>query len=98
MTETSVRSEIVSGDANLVGNAPLEQLMQRELDRLGPPVFDEQDRETAQRFQATLSKKIFPMRSEGSVLNQRQNLRFAKASMSFIRAITRSSARRMWEV
>ncbi|WP_095445064.1 M20 family metallopeptidase [Ochrobactrum quorumnocens] len=57
MTETSVKSEIVSGDANLVGNAPLEQLMQRELDRLGPPIFDEQDRETAQRFQATLSKE-----------------------------------------
>lgn len=55
MTETTVRSEIVSGDANLIGNVPLEQLMQRELERLGPPVFDEQDQETARRFQATLS-------------------------------------------
>src|SRR4051812_32805314 len=27
MTETSVRSEVISGDANLVGNAPLEDLM-----------------------------------------------------------------------
>ncbi|MBC2885305.1 amidohydrolase [Ochrobactrum sp. CM-21-5] len=57
MTETSVHSEIVSGDANLVGNTPLEVLMQRELERLGPPQFDEHDRETARQFQATLSKE-----------------------------------------
>lgn len=57
MTETTVNSDIVSGDANLIGNPALEQMMQRELDRLGPPVFDEQDRETAKRFQATLTKE-----------------------------------------
>ncbi len=57
MTETTVKSQIVSGDANLVGNKTLEQLMQCELERLGPPVFDEQDRETAKRFQATLSRE-----------------------------------------
>jgi aminobenzoyl-glutamate utilization protein B len=57
MTETTVRSEIVSGDANLIGNKPLEQLMQRELERLGPPVFDAKDQEMAQRFQATLTKE-----------------------------------------
>lgn len=57
MTETTVKSDIVSGDANLICNPALEQLMQRELDRLGPPVFDEQDRETAKRFQATLTKE-----------------------------------------
>jgi aminobenzoyl-glutamate utilization protein B len=57
MTETTVRSEIVSGDANLIGNVPLELLLQRELERLGPPVFDEKDQETARRFQATLTKE-----------------------------------------
>ncbi|WP_371835235.1 M20 family metallopeptidase [Ochrobactrum sp. C6C9] len=57
MTETTVRSEIVSGDANLIGNKPLERLMQRELERLGPPVFDAKDQEMAQRFQATLTKE-----------------------------------------
>ncbi|WP_273726944.1 M20 family metallopeptidase [Brucella gallinifaecis] len=57
MTETTVKSNIVSGDANLIGNPALEQMMQRELDRLGPPIFDEQDRETAKRFQATLTKE-----------------------------------------
>lgn len=57
MTETTVKSNIVSGDANLIGNPALEHLMQCELERLGPPIFDEQDRETAKRFQATLTKE-----------------------------------------
>ncbi|MGO4525932.1 M20 family metallopeptidase [Microvirga sp. 2MCAF35] len=55
MTETSVRSEIVSGDANLVGNTPLEQLMHQNLERLGPPVFDEQDKAFAAEIQKTLT-------------------------------------------
>lgn len=57
MTETSVRDEIISGDANLIGNTPLEQLMQIQLERLGAPVFDEQDKKTARAFQETLSKE-----------------------------------------
>ncbi len=55
MTETSVRSEVISGDANLVGNVPLEDLMFANLERLGPPVFDDNDRATARAFQATMS-------------------------------------------
>ncbi|PDT82701.1 M20 family metallopeptidase [Sinorhizobium sp. BJ1] len=55
MTGTTMRSEIVSGDANLVGNTPLEALMHSHLERLGPPVFDDADRETAARFQETFS-------------------------------------------
>ncbi|NRP76027.1 p-aminobenzoyl-glutamate hydrolase subunit B [Ensifer psoraleae] len=55
MTGTIVRSEIVSGDANLVGNTPLEALMHSHLERLGPPVFDDADRETAAKFQETFS-------------------------------------------
>ena len=55
MTETTVRSEIVSGDANLVGNTPLEQLMHQNLERLGPPVFGEQDRAFAAEIQKTLT-------------------------------------------
>ncbi|WP_376709259.1 M20 family metallopeptidase [Pseudochrobactrum lubricantis] len=57
MTETSVRDEIISGDANLIGNSTLEQLMQIQLERLGAPVFDEQDTKTAREFQDTLSKE-----------------------------------------
>ena len=56
MTGTTVRSEIVSGDANLIGNSPLESLMHLHLERLGPPVFDDEDRDLAARFQETFSK------------------------------------------
>ncbi|MBX5110905.1 amidohydrolase [Rhizobium lentis] len=57
MTETTVRSEIVSGDANLVGNTPLEECMFAHLQRLGPPVFDDADRETARKFQLTFNSE-----------------------------------------
>ncbi|MEZ2131350.1 MULTISPECIES: M20 family metallopeptidase [unclassified Sinorhizobium] len=57
MTETSVRSEVVSGDANLVGNTPLEARMQAHLERLGPAAFDEADLETARRFQQTFTQE-----------------------------------------
>ncbi|MEI2296832.1 M20 family metallopeptidase [Ensifer sp. MJa1] len=55
MTGTTVRDEIVSGDANLVGNTPLETLMHGQLERLGPPQFDEGDRAMAARFQETFT-------------------------------------------
>ncbi|MGI4794479.1 MAG: amidohydrolase, partial [Janthinobacterium lividum] len=54
MTETSVTWQTVSGDANLVGNTPLEQLMHQQLERLGPAVFDAADRSFAAAIQATL--------------------------------------------
>lgn len=57
MTETTVECRIVSGDANLVGNTPLEELMHSHLERLGPPPFDDADRAFAARFQATLSQE-----------------------------------------
>ncbi len=57
MTGTTVKSEIVSGDANLVGNTPLEALMHSHLERLGPPVFDDEDRDLAAKFQETFSKE-----------------------------------------
>ncbi len=56
MTETSVTWNIISGDANLVGNTPLEELMHQQLERLGPPQFDEADRAFAASIQATLTK------------------------------------------
>jgi aminobenzoyl-glutamate utilization protein B len=56
MTETTVRSEIVSGDANLIGNTPLEALMHRHIERLGPPPFDEADRAFAREMQTTFSE------------------------------------------
>jgi aminobenzoyl-glutamate utilization protein B len=55
MTETTVESQILSATANLLGNAPLEQVMQNNFERLGPVPFDEADREFARKIQATLS-------------------------------------------
>lgn len=55
MTETTVDMKVVSAVSNLLGNTPLEQAMQRQLDRLGPPPFDAADRKYAAEIQATLS-------------------------------------------
>jgi aminobenzoyl-glutamate utilization protein B len=55
MTETSVTAKVVSAVSNLLGNTPLEQAMQSQLERLGPPPFDAADRKYAAQIQATLS-------------------------------------------
>jgi aminobenzoyl-glutamate utilization protein B len=55
MTETKVEAKVASAVSNLLGNAPLEQAMQRQLDHLGPPPFDAADRKYAAEIQATLS-------------------------------------------
>ncbi|MCI0754304.1 M20 family metallopeptidase [Teichococcus vastitatis] len=55
MTETTVAVKILSATANLLGNAPLEQVMQDNFMRLGPVPFDEADRDFARQIQATLS-------------------------------------------
>lgn len=55
MTGTTMKCEIISGDANLVGNTPLEALMHENLSELGPPVFDDTDRARAAKFQETFT-------------------------------------------
>ena len=57
MTETEVRWSQLSGDANLVGNAALEQAMQENLLGLGAPPFDDHDRAFAEEIRATLRKE-----------------------------------------
>jgi aminobenzoyl-glutamate utilization protein B len=57
MTETSVKATVVSAVSNLLGNTPLERALQDNLERLGPPPFDDADRATAAKFQATLSQE-----------------------------------------
>jgi aminobenzoyl-glutamate utilization protein B len=57
MTETRVTSQMISAVSNLLANTPLEQAMQDNLDRLGPPPFDDADREAAREFQATLPRE-----------------------------------------
>ena len=55
MSETTVSVRQLSGDANLVGNRPLEEAMHANLQSLGSPGFDAADHEFAARFQKTLS-------------------------------------------
>lgn len=57
MTETRVETRVISAVSNLLGNRPLEELMQGALDRLGPPPFDDEDRARAAEFQATLGEE-----------------------------------------
>lgn len=54
MTETSVSTTVISAVSNLLGNEPLEQAMYDNLQRLGPPEFDEQDRAYAEQIRSTL--------------------------------------------
>jgi len=55
MTETTVSAQVVSAVSNLMTNTPLEQAMQDNFQRLGPPEFDDADRAYAERIRATLS-------------------------------------------
>ncbi|MEP1208721.1 MAG: amidohydrolase [Rhizobiaceae bacterium] len=55
MSETAMESQVFSGVSNLLGNQPLEQLMEAELQRLGPVPFDDQDIEFAREIQKTLT-------------------------------------------
>jgi aminobenzoyl-glutamate utilization protein B len=57
MTETTVESNTVSAVSNLLGNTPLEQAMHDAFERLGPPQWDEADRDFARKIQATLSQE-----------------------------------------
>ena len=57
MTETRIETQVISAVSNLLGNRPLERLMQDSLDRLGPPAFDAADRAQAAEFQRTLSEE-----------------------------------------
>jgi aminobenzoyl-glutamate utilization protein B len=56
MTETTVESKVFTGVSNLLGNRPLEEAMQTELDHLGPVEFDDNDRAFAREIQKTLTE------------------------------------------
>lgn len=55
MTGTQVTSQVFSGVSNLLGNRPLEEVMQHELDKLGPVAFDDADVEFAREIQKSLT-------------------------------------------
>ena len=56
MTETRVEANVFTGVSNLIGNRPLEEAMQTELERLGPVEFDSEDQDFAREIQKTLTK------------------------------------------
>lgn len=55
MTETRVEHKVYTAVSNLLGNRPLEEAMQSEMDRLGPVEFDDADRAFAREIQTTLT-------------------------------------------
>jgi aminobenzoyl-glutamate utilization protein B len=57
MTETRMSATQLSGDANLVGNAPLEEAMHANMMRLGPPRFEAADKAFAAEIQKTLRRE-----------------------------------------
>ena len=56
MTETEVSVHNIAGVTNLVGNRPLEEAMHANMMRLGPPRWDAEDYEFAERLQSTLNR------------------------------------------
>ena len=56
MTETVVEKNVYSGVSNLLGNKPLEEIMQNEFDKLGPVLFDANDRVFANKIRSTLTQ------------------------------------------
>ena len=62
MTETRVEQQVISGVSNLLGNTPMEKAMHDNLMRLGPPPFDDADREFAAKIQGTLSDEDIEVR------------------------------------
>jgi aminobenzoyl-glutamate utilization protein B len=56
MTETRVEAKVFTGVSNLIGNRPLEEAMQTELDRLGPVKFEPEDQAFARDIQKSLTK------------------------------------------
>jgi aminobenzoyl-glutamate utilization protein B len=57
MTETKVEMRIISAVSNVLANTPLEQALHRVMEELGPPHFDEADKDFATKIRATLTDK-----------------------------------------
>jgi aminobenzoyl-glutamate utilization protein B len=57
MTETKVEMRIVSAVSNILRNTPLEEALQRIMEELGPPHFDNADEDFAWRIRSTLTEK-----------------------------------------
>ena len=56
MTETTVEKKVYSGVSNLLGNKPLEKIMQTEWNKLGPVKFDKNDIKFANKIRLTFTE------------------------------------------
>jgi aminobenzoyl-glutamate utilization protein B len=69
MTSTQVNDRVDSDSFELLPNRPLSELLQRQFDRVGPPRFDERERNFAQKTRSDitdppsepLATKILPL-------------------------------------
>jgi aminobenzoyl-glutamate utilization protein B len=57
MTETKVEMKIISAVSNILPNTPLEQALHGIMEELGPPHFDDTDKNFARQIQSTLTEK-----------------------------------------
>ena len=57
MTETKMERIVISGMSNLLGNSPLERTMFSNLERLGPPPFDAEDRAFAEAIRKSVDQR-----------------------------------------
>jgi aminobenzoyl-glutamate utilization protein B len=57
MTETKMEMRIISAVSNVLPNTPLEQTLNRIMEDLGPPRFDQADEEFAAKIRSTLTEK-----------------------------------------
>jgi aminobenzoyl-glutamate utilization protein B len=57
MTETKMEMRIISAVSNALHNTPLEETLHRIMQELGPPHFDETDKDFAAKIRATLTEK-----------------------------------------
>ena len=56
MTETAVEMRVVSAVSDTGGNTPLEEKLHAVMAELGPPPFDDADRDFARKLQATFTE------------------------------------------
>jgi aminobenzoyl-glutamate utilization protein B len=57
MTETKVEMKIISAVSNILPNTPLEAALHGIMEELGPPHFDEADKDFAAKIRSTLTDK-----------------------------------------
>ncbi len=79
MTETQVTTKVVSAVSNLLMNTPLAEAMHANMQRLGPPEWDDADRDLAEKFQATLSEEDITTSWRKYGLKERRNVPLADA-------------------